>query len=69
MPETGNPKLMTETASGNPVHKNPKKENLRREIDTPVRIIPRRIVNRFRGGLVFKAHRLLYRSTLDWRVI
>ena len=26
-------------------------------------------VKRFRGGLVFKAHRLLYRSTLDLRVI
>ena len=38
MPETGNPNLMTETASGNPVHKNPKKENLRRGIDTPIRI-------------------------------
>jgi hypothetical protein len=24
---------------------------------------------RFRGGLVFKAHRLLYHSTLDSRVI
>ena len=23
----------------------------------------------FRGGLVFKAHRLLYHSTLGWRVI
>jgi len=29
----------------------------------------RRNVNRFRGGLVFKAHRLLYHSTLGWRVI
>jgi len=26
-------------------------------------------VKRFRGGLVFKAHRLLYRSTLGLRVI
>ena len=26
-------------------------------------------VNRFRGGLVFKAHRLVYHSTLGWRVI
>ena len=26
-------------------------------------------VQRFRGGLVFKAHRLLYHSTLGWRVI
>jgi len=26
-------------------------------------------VKRFRGGLVFKAHRLLYHSTLGWRVI
>jgi len=29
----------------------------------------RRNVKRFRGGLVFKAHRLLYRSTLGLRVI
>ena len=29
----------------------------------------RRNVKRFRGGLVFKAHRLLYHSTLGWRVI
>ena len=28
-----------------------------------------RIVKRFRGGLVFKAHRLLYHSTLGLRVI
>jgi len=27
------------------------------------------IVQRFRGGLVFKAHRLLCHSTLGWRVI
>jgi len=26
-------------------------------------------VKRFRGGLVFKAHRLLYHLTLSWRVI
>jgi hypothetical protein len=26
-------------------------------------------VKRFRGGLVGKAHRLLYHSTLGWRVI
>ena len=26
-------------------------------------------VKRFRGGLVFKAHRLVYHSTLGWRVI
>ena len=26
-------------------------------------------VQRFRGGLVFKAHRLLYHSTLGYRVI
>ena len=26
-------------------------------------------MNRFRGGLVFKAHRLVYYSTLDLRVI
>ena len=24
---------------------------------------------RFRGGLVFKAHRLVYHSTLGWRVV
>ena len=29
----------------------------------------RRNVRRFRGGLVFEAHRLLYHSTLGWRVI
>jgi len=29
----------------------------------------RRNVNRFRGGLVFKAHRLVYHSTLGLRVI
>ena len=29
----------------------------------------RRDVKRFRGGLVFKAHRLVYHSTLAWRVI
>ena len=29
----------------------------------------RRNVNRFRGGLVFKAHRLVYHSTLGSRVI
>ena len=28
-----------------------------------------RKVKRFRGGLVFKAHRLVYRSTLGWRVM
>ena len=26
-------------------------------------------VKRFRGGLVFKAHTLVYHSTLGWRVI
>ena len=26
-------------------------------------------VQRFRGGLVFKAHRLVYHSTPGWRVI
>jgi len=26
-------------------------------------------VKRFRGGLVFKAHRVVYHSTLGWRVI
>jgi len=30
--------------------------------------LPRRNVKRFRGGLVFKAHRLLYHSTLGLRV-
>ena len=30
---------------------------------------PARNVNRFRGGLVFKAHRLVYYSTLGLRVI
>ena len=29
----------------------------------------RRIVKRFRGGLAFKAHRVLYHSTLGSRVI
>jgi len=29
----------------------------------------RRNVKRFRGGLAFKAHRLVYHSTLGWRVI
>jgi len=29
----------------------------------------RRNVKRFRGGLIFKAHRLVYHSTLGWRVI
>jgi len=28
-----------------------------------------RNVKRFRGGLVFKAHRLVYHPTLGWRVI
>ena len=28
-----------------------------------------RFVKWFRGGLVFKAHRLVYHSTLGWRVI
>jgi len=31
--------------------------------------LPSRNVKRFRGGLVFKAHRLLYHSTLGLRVI
>ena len=30
---------------------------------------PRRTVKRFRGGLVFEAHGLLYHSTLSSRVI
>jgi len=29
----------------------------------------RRNVKRFQGGLVLKAHRLVYHSTLGWRVI
>ena len=29
----------------------------------------RQNVKRFRGGFVFKAHRLVYHSTLGWRVI
>ena len=33
------------------------------------KVLLRRNVKRFRGGLVFKAHRLLYHSTLGWRVI
>jgi len=28
-----------------------------------------RNVQRFRGGLVFKAHRLVYHSTIGWRLI
>ena len=31
--------------------------------------LPRINVKRFRGGLVFKAHRLVYHSPLGWRVI
>jgi len=31
--------------------------------------VPCRNAKRFRGGLVFKAHRLLYHSTLGLRVI
>ena len=34
-----------------------------------VRQLLYRNVQRFRGGLVFKAHRLLYHLTLGWRVI
>ena len=26
-------------------------------------------MKRFRGGLVFRAHRLVYHSTLGWRII
>jgi len=36
---------------------------------TPGQWLQRRNVQRFRGGLVFKAHRLLYHSTLGLRVI
>jgi len=35
----------------------------------PVKILLYRNVQQFRGGLVFKAHRLSYHSTLDLRVI
>ena len=34
-----------------------------------VDLVHRRNVKWFRGGLVFKAHRLLYHSTLGWGVI
>ena len=34
-----------------------------------VRELLSRNVKRFRGGLVFEAHRLLYHSTLGWRAI
>ena len=30
-------------------------------------VLPLRMVKRFRGGLVFKAHRLLYHTTLEAR--
>ena len=33
-----------------------------------VLVLLRRNVERFRGGLVFKAHRRVYHSTLGWRV-
>ena len=36
---------------------------------TPVSMKRTKRVQRFRGGLVFKAHRLLYHSTLGLRVI
>ena len=39
-----------------------------RRVFRPFQLL-RRNVNRFRGGLVFKAHRLVYHSTLDLRVI
>jgi len=35
----------------------------------PAPNLPFRNVQRFRGGLVFKAHRLLYHSTLGLRII
>jgi len=35
----------------------------------PCRGVSRRNVNRFRGGLVFKAHRFVYRPTLGLSVI
>ena len=39
-------------------------------LSSPIRAMPfDRQVKRFRGGLVFKAHRLAYHSTLGWRVI
>ena len=40
----------------------------RRTVGPRIRVLHRN-VQRFRGGLVFKAHRLLYRSTLGLRVI
>ena len=43
-------------------------DNLRR-VGVPGLVVPRRVpVQRFRGGRVFKAHRLLYHSTLGLRV-
>jgi len=36
---------------------------------TCFRLLNLRNVKRFRGGLVCKAHRLVYHSTLGWRVI
>jgi len=38
-------------------------------LSPPSGIVSRRNVQRFRGGLVFEAHRLLYQSTLGLRVI
>ena len=40
-----------------------------REASIKGTVPPHRNVQRFRGGLVFKAHRLLYHSTLGLRVI
>ena len=42
--------------------------NSRKTLDPEEQLLYR-IVQRFRGGLVFKAHRLLYHSTLGLRVI
>jgi len=42
---------------------------LKRLVAKKVIGIPLSNVKRFRGGLVFKAHRLVYHSTLGWRVI
>ena len=40
--------------------------NLARLVKRDGRVV---YVQRFRGGLVFKAHRLVHHSTLGWRVV
>jgi len=52
--------------SGARQHRGPHPPQLRVSRGPPLLL---RNVQRFRGGLVFKAHRLLYHSTLDVRVI